>query len=214
MDSKIKATAKQALNEGDDALSDDELFAELENDPELEMFRESRLNQLKHEISRVRDLRSRGHGEYTEVQKEEDMVRLIASASKGVVHFKHPQFARCKILDTHLQLLARYHFDTRFATMSVEKCPFLAQKFQVRVLPCVLVIQNGSVVDRIVGFEELGNADNFATEVLEKRLAQTKVIQLPKGELASIPVKERPVEFQVGGSDSHDEDDDDSNLRY
>ncbi|KAJ2822417.1 hypothetical protein IWW50_004221 [Coemansia erecta] len=214
MDSKIKAAAQQALYEGDDALSDDEIFAELENDPELETFRETRLNQLKREMNHMRDLRSRGHGEYSEIQKEEEMVRLIASTSKGVVHFKHPQFARCKILDTHLQQLARYHFETRFASMNVEKCPFLAQKFQVRVLPCVLAIQDGSVVDRIVGFEELGNTDNFATEVLEKRLAQTKVIQLPKGEMASVPVKERPVAFQLNSSDGHGEDEDDSSSYH
>ncbi|KAJ2452249.1 hypothetical protein EV183_003038, partial [Coemansia sp. RSA 2336] len=172
MDSKIKEAAKQVLDERDDALSDDEILAELENDPELEIMREARLNQLKKEMDYMRDLRSQGHGEYSELNEEEAMVKLIASSAKGVVHFKHPQFARCKILDKHLEVLARYHFETRFASISVEKCPFLTQKFQVRVLPCVLLIQNGSVIDRIVGFEELGNKDSFTTEALEKRLAK------------------------------------------
>ncbi|KAJ2845226.1 hypothetical protein IWW36_004868, partial [Coemansia brasiliensis] len=73
MDRKIKEAAKQALDEGDDALSDDEIFAELENDPELEIMRETRLNQLKKEMDYMRDLRSRGHGEYSELNEEEDM---------------------------------------------------------------------------------------------------------------------------------------------
>ncbi|KAJ2816475.1 hypothetical protein GGI24_005712, partial [Coemansia furcata] len=104
MDDKIKSVARRVLNEGDDALSDDELLAELENDPELEKLREARLDQLKREMNWARDLRGRGHGEYIEVHKEEDMVKLIGSESRAVVHFTHPQFARCKILDQHLRV--------------------------------------------------------------------------------------------------------------
>ncbi|KAJ1890216.1 hypothetical protein LPJ71_007991, partial [Coemansia sp. S17] len=62
MDDKIKSVARRVLNEDDDALSDDELLAELENDPELEKLREARLDQLKREMNRARDLRGRGHG--------------------------------------------------------------------------------------------------------------------------------------------------------
>ncbi|PIA12692.1 thioredoxin-like protein, partial [Coemansia reversa NRRL 1564] len=168
---------KQVLNEDDDTLSDNEILAELENDPELEHLRETRLNQLKHEMDHVRKLRLCGHGEYLEIQKEEDIVKLVSSEKKGIVHFMHPQFARCKVLDKHLHRLARYYFETRFVSISVEKCPFLVQKFQLRVLPCILAIVNGGVVDRLVGFEELGNNDKFSTEMLEKRLGQTGVIQ-------------------------------------
>ncbi|KAJ2475970.1 hypothetical protein IWW47_006407, partial [Coemansia sp. RSA 2052] len=57
MDDKIKSVARRVLIEDDDALSDDELLAELENDPELEKLREARLDQLKHEMNRARDLR-------------------------------------------------------------------------------------------------------------------------------------------------------------
>ncbi|KAJ2160314.1 hypothetical protein GGF46_002360 [Coemansia sp. RSA 552] len=204
MEHKIKAAAKQALNEGDDALSDDEILAELENDPELEHLREARLNQLKREIGNMRDLRARGHGEYSSIQKEETMVQLLASAERGVVHFAHPQFARCKVLDKHLDLLGRYHFETRFATISVESCPFLVAKFQIRMLPCVLMVVNGSVVDRLVGFEELGNDDGFSTETLERRLARSGAIQMPLGEMARVPVRERPLEFRAGTSkDGH-----------
>ncbi|KAJ2491962.1 hypothetical protein IWW37_001815 [Coemansia sp. RSA 2050] len=198
MDDKIKAVARRVLNEDDDALSDNELLAELENDPELEKLREARLDQLKREMNWARDLRGRGHGEYMELHREEEMVKLIGSESKAVVHFTHSQFARCKILDGHLRMLAPHHFETRFASISVEKCPFLAQKFQIRVLPCLLLVDGGRVADRIVGFEELGNSDAFSTNTLERRLAKSKAIELPKGELARVPVAERPVPYQIG----------------
>ncbi|KAI8319477.1 thioredoxin-like protein [Martensiomyces pterosporus] len=204
MDNKIKETARRALRDDDDALSDDELLAELENDPELERFREARLDQLKREIGRTRELRSQGHGEYTEIQREEEMVKMLSDSKRLIVHFTHPQFTRCKILDTHLRALAPHHFDARFASINVDKCPFLVQKFQVRVLPCLLVVSQGSVVERLVGFEGFGNTDTFSTEVLERRLARTGVIRLPKGELAKVPVSQRPVSYSNSlGEDAH-----------
>ncbi|KAJ2779349.1 hypothetical protein H4R18_004053 [Coemansia javaensis] len=208
MDGRIKEAARLALDEGDDALSDDEILAGLEDDPELERLREERLEQLKREMGRMRELRSSGHGEYSEVRKEEEAVKLIASARRAVVHFVHPQFARCRVLDGHLQALARHHFETRFVSASVERCPFLVQKFQVRVLPCVLVVVDGQVVDRLIGFEEFGNSDGFSTEALEKRLARSGVVELPAGELARVPVRERPAALGPGdaGRDAEDAD--------
>ncbi|ORX74454.1 thioredoxin-like protein [Linderina pennispora] len=194
MDTKIKETARRALDSDDDALSDDELLAELENDPELERFREARLEQLKHEIDTARELRARGHGTYTIITKEQDMVKLMGTEKMAIVHFTHTQFARCKIMDKHLQ--------TKFAGIDATKCPFLVNKFQVRTLPCLLAIRNGSCVDRLVGFEEFGNSDKFSTESLEIRLAKSGVVQLPKGSLASVPVAQRPVAYSAGGDDS------------
>ncbi|KAJ1964937.1 hypothetical protein GGI12_001099 [Dipsacomyces acuminosporus] len=218
MDEKIKETARLALNEDDDALSDDELLAELENDPELERLREARLDQLKREIDYTRQLRSQGHGEYTEVQREDEMVKLISKSEKLVVQFKHSQFARCKILDNHLRLLAPHHFETRFASINVDNCPFLVKKLQIRVLPCLVVVLQGSVADKLVGFEEFGNNDKFSTEALEKRFAKTGVIRLPSGELARVPVAQRPISYSTTNhhdssssnrhGNSHDDDGD------
>ncbi|KAJ2770196.1 hypothetical protein IWQ56_002260 [Coemansia nantahalensis] len=204
MDDKIKETARLALEHGDDALSDDEILAMLDDDAELDRLREERLNQLKREVGHVRELRQCGHGGYAELRNEEDVVKLISTAKRAVVHFMHPQFARCKVLDAHLHLLARYHFETRFVSAKAESCSFLVQKFQVRVLPCVLFVVDGQVVDRLVGFDELGNSDKFSTEALEKRLAQSGVIQLPKGALASVPVKERPAALGPEDGDAED----------
>ncbi|KAJ2707341.1 hypothetical protein FB645_000852 [Coemansia sp. IMI 203386] len=214
MDEKIKAAARNTLNEGDDALSDDELLAELENDPELERFREARMEQMKHELNHVRELRSLGHGDYQEISNEGDMVKLISNTTKGVVHFTHPSFARCKILDKHLRLLAPHHFDTHFVSMSVEKCPFLAQKFQIRVLPCLVIVSGGRVADRLVGFEEFGNNDGFLTEELERRLAKAGVLKIPKGELGRVPVAQRPISYQIGHSQTEENDSGDDELDY
>jgi thioredoxin-like negative regulator of GroEL len=55
-----------------------------------------------------------------------------------VGHFFHKDFRRCKIMDGHLQTLADKYTDTRFVKINVDNAPFLVEKLQVRVLPCVM----------------------------------------------------------------------------
>ncbi len=48
----------------------------------------------------------------------------------------------------------------------------------MKVLPTVICFQDGLVVDRIVGFEELGSTDAFKTATLERRLIKSGVVQV------------------------------------
>lgn len=57
--------------------------------------------------------------------------------------------------------------------MDVEKCPFLVEKLAIKILPCLICFKDGVQLDRLVGFEDLGNSDNFTTEQLERRLQST-----------------------------------------
>lgn len=42
----------------------------------------------------------------------------MTQTQRVVCHFYHQDFERCKVLDKHLQILARKHFDTRFIKLS------------------------------------------------------------------------------------------------
>ena len=57
--------------------------------------------------------------------------------------------------------------------MDVENVPFLVVQLKIQVLPCIISFINGIGVDRVVGFEDLGNTDSFSTAKLEYRLIQT-----------------------------------------
>jgi hypothetical protein len=89
-----------------------------------------------------------------------------------------------------VQALAPKYFNTRFLRVFVENVPFLVEKLGLKVLPCVICFVKGVAKDRyvrwlavhdfssntasrIVGFEELGNADSFSTATLELRLLHT-----------------------------------------
>jgi hypothetical protein len=92
----------------------------------------------------------------------------ITTTEKRVVcHFNHPDFRRCSIMSSHLEKLALQHYTTHFVQLEGSSAPFLAVKLKIDVLPSVLVFIDGVVKDRLIGFEELGNSDNFPTGMLE-----------------------------------------------
>ncbi|KAL3425623.1 hypothetical protein PVAG01_02414 [Phlyctema vagabunda] len=169
--------------DNNDYNSDDEdaLIASLEDSPALDAFREQRLQQLHSEFTRAKSQKNQGFGNYTEIKEEKALMDLTTGVKFAVVHFAKDDFARCGVMDGHLQTLAPKHFDTRFLKMNVENAPFLVTKLKVQVLPCVLAFIDGVSVDRIVGFEGLGyTQDTFTTQDLEARLLASGVVQRAK----------------------------------
>lgn len=102
----------------------------------------------------------------------------VVCTENTVLHFYHNNFERCKIVDKHLTLLAKQHFETKFCKINAEKTPFFVQKLQIKVLPTIVCFRDGIAVDRVVGFDELGQSDDFPTSVLAKRLATVKMLRL------------------------------------
>ncbi|KAI9179257.1 hypothetical protein H9P43_005920 [Blastocladiella emersonii ATCC 22665] len=191
--------------------SDDELFDELEREADqFTGFREQRLEQLKYELERARDMKENHHGTYIEIKDEKDILKLTTTTPRAVVHFFHKDFRRCAIIDKHLEILARKHFKTRFVRADVENVPFLVDRLKVKVLPCVIFFVDGVSKDRLIGFEELGNTDNFTTDMLEKRLYKADVIVRPSDAAAARMNNNHNSIFRFAdGNGLDDESDDD-----
>jgi len=83
-------------------------------------------------------------------------------------------------MDNHLGELAQKHFDTKIIRVDVDKAPFLVERLKVKVLPCTIVFIDGKSVDRLEGFEKLGNIDNFTTAMLESHFISVGVFQRAK----------------------------------
>lgn len=178
LDPKVAALVDAA--KGDDS-DEDALIAELENDSDLDAFREQRLQQLHAEFSRAQELRGQDHGSYVEIKDEKALLDLTTSTKLCVVHFFKPDFNRCRIMDTHLEALAPAHYEARLLKINVDNCPFLVTRLKVQVLPCVIAFIDGVGVDRIVGFEGLGRVpDSFTTRDLEARLIRSGVFSRSK----------------------------------
>ncbi|KAJ7562851.1 hypothetical protein O6H91_03G086400 [Diphasiastrum complanatum] len=142
---------------------------ELMDDPELERLHAERIASLKKEAEKRQVLQQKGHGEYREVT-EAEFLGEVTRSQKVVCHFFHQEFIRCKIVDKHLKILVNKHVEAKFIKIDAEKCPFFVSKLAIKVLPCVILFRDGVAVDRIVGFQELGGVDDFATSALEARL--------------------------------------------
>ncbi|KAJ9074673.1 hypothetical protein DSO57_1004125 [Entomophthora muscae] len=164
--------------DADDSDALDQLFEELESE-DLDRYREQRLDEMKRQAAELLVMKDTNHGTYLEVE-EKDVLGITTNTPYAIVHFFHPGFERCKIMDGHLEKLAQKHFRVRFVKANAELCPFLVTKLKIKVLPFVIAFVKGVVVERLVGFEQLGNIDDFKISRLENILYNSGVIRDPK----------------------------------
>ncbi|PNW70386.1 hypothetical protein CHLRE_17g717750v5 [Chlamydomonas reinhardtii] len=155
---------------------------ELMEDEELQALHEERIARLKAEREKRNQQAQKGHGTYTEIS-EGDFLEIVTNTDMVVVHFFHPEFERCKIMDKHLATIAHKYFNTRFIKVSAPDSPFFTVKLNIKTLPCLIAFKKGVAVGRVTGFEGLGK-DDFPTVVLEDRLLALDIIELPERDRA------------------------------
>lgn len=156
------------------------------DDDEMEMIRKRRLDAMKRGKKQKEEYLSLGHGKYDEVSDEKGFFEQTKKSKNVVCHFYRESTFRCKIVDKHLDILARKHIETKFIKIDAEKCKFLVDRLRIKVLPTICIARDGKTVDYIVGFDDLGGSDEFPTEMLEWRLGTTQVINY-SGDLANPP---------------------------
>lgn len=170
-------------NEDDDESevdSDDEFLKDLDDDPELEAIRNSRLSQLKQaQIQKIENI-AKGHGQYRTISQDEFLTECTGSEFVAA-HFFHDDFERCKIMDHHLKMIAPLHTSCKFLRINAEKAPFFVAKLQVKTLPTLIVFKDGKIVDRLTGFEGLANnpkePDKWHTGKLQQWISTTGAIK-------------------------------------
>lgn len=138
-------------------------------DSVMEAIRAKRFREMQTQNQKLTEYRLLGHGAYTHVVQDE-FLPAVTKSPLAICHFYHMDFERCKIVDKHLQLLAQKHLSTKFIYIDAEKTPFFVEKMKIKMLPTIVLFRDGIAIDRVVGFEELGNDDAFPTAVLEKRM--------------------------------------------
>lgn len=124
--------------------------------------------------------------EFFEVSKKSDNI---------VCHFYRDVAERCKIVDKHLRILASKHMEAKFCKVNAEKCPFLTQRLRIKVIPSIALICDSKTKDYIVGFTDLGNCDDFSTDMMEWRIAQSGAIEY-NGDLLTPPDNRKRQTFE------------------
>lgn len=152
----------------------------------LELLRANRIKELQKQEEQKKIWLNNDHGKYEELAEEKMFFDIIKKSENVVIHFYTNTSPRCPIVDKHLKILAKKHIETRFIKLNAEKSPFLAENLKIKTIPTLVLIQNRIMVDKIVGFTQLGNRDDFSTEMLEWRIAQNNVINY-EGDLSTLP---------------------------
>jgi len=203
-ESNFRSAMAQATHELEKKV--DEELERLQNPDEMEKLKEERLKKLKQLTTQKVEWRKLGHGEYDEIPDEKTFFDISKKSPKVVVHFFREAPERCKIADMHLKIIAQKHLETRFVKLNAEKSPFLTDRLKIKVLPCILVLKDAQVVDRIVGFTDLGGVDDFRTEMLEWRLAKLDGINYEgdKYQPPEFKTKRRQVIRTIRGKNNDD----------
>eukprot|EP01084_Bolivina_argentea_P050031 91986_1 len=183
-DIPTKELDDKLMNANNDYDSLDELEKELmgDDDKELSKIHAKRKEQLKKEWRRKQYQMSQGGGQYREMN-ERDMLKLASKGGNIVIHFYASGIDLGKIVDQHLRKIAPKHVECCFVTLDARKSPFLVNKWKIRTLPTICCIVNGYLVDKIIGFDELGGKDDFPTIALVRRLAKSGSIKDPEGKI-------------------------------
>ncbi|KAI9037366.1 thioredoxin domain-containing protein [Aspergillus affinis] len=191
------AERKPSARDVDDELDDDALFEALENEDDSG-YRANRIEQLNSEFASAQNNSSalsstgavppatlREDGLYPTLQSDQALLDFTTQTHRCVIHFAHPDFARCNTMDEHICALAARHHEVPFARVDVRNTPFVVEKIKIKVLPCVIGFKDGVAVERVIGFEGLGSGgrdgkDSFSTATLEKRLLYTGILNQTK----------------------------------
>ncbi|XP_034115486.1 thioredoxin domain-containing protein 9 [Drosophila nasuta] len=191
----------------------DQEFDRLDNldTDDLKALREKRIQEMKKLNNKKQEWLRNGHGTYSELADEKEFFEVSKKSPNIVCHFYRDSTERCRIVDMHLKILAAKHIEAKFCKVNAEKSPFLTQRLRIKVIPTIALVKDSKTKDFIVGFSDLGNCDDFSTEMLEWRIAHSGAIEY-KGDLLQPPdVKRkpfinRPQKTIRGGYDSDDSD--------
>ena len=125
---------------------------------------------------------------YATLKSDDEALRFTTEHERAVLHFRHPDFARCSIMDDHLDRISQRHSyaeasgeEVAFARVDVTHVPFVVEKLGVRVLPCVIGFSKGIVKGKVVGFEGIcwdsKEKDARVTKALEDTLFDWGVLK-------------------------------------
>ena len=173
---------------------------------------------MRNESKRKEEWLQIGHGKYEELQDEKEFFDEQKKSERFICHFYRESTFRCKIVNKHMEILAKKHVESRFVKIDAEKAMWLAQRLKINVLPTIACILNSKTKDYIVGFDDLGGVDDFPTEMLEWRLGACEMIYF-SGEKPSLgKSKPQPRDKVFGyvskrrGIQGNDDESDDSDM--
>lgn len=200
-----KAKAEEAAKEAEEAKKEKDW--ELE-DPDMERLRQQRMAQLRDAAVARKQNQERGNGELREIV-EEDFLKEVTGAPNVIMHFFHPEFERCKVMDKYLRQIAFLPgcLPVRFLRLNATKAPFFSDKLRIKVLPTVVFFKEGVAIGRVTGFE------GIAAGTKNDDINPTKLLQLIKLSGLLGDSQKKAAAEEAEGDDSEEENETTSRVR-
>ena len=162
-----EAALLQVAEQIERALDDEMERIDNIDDDDIVAIRRRRMQQLQ-EMANRRDMWLRkGHGSYNEITDPKHFFDVCQNSERVICHFKRRSTTRCEIMDRHFRNLAPHHVETMICYVDVERLPALAEKFNVLMLPHIMLVENKNTFHSIIGFDEFGGVDDFTTQTVE-----------------------------------------------
>jgi hypothetical protein len=176
--------AKTLAHDASDGDSDSDIDALLEDsDPVLAAHRAARVAALNKSLAEAKTARQAPP--VRTFTTERNVMDAVANAPRALIHFTHPDFPLCGVLDKALEEVGRAHFEVVVgrADVSSGSMDWLVGKLGVRVLPCLVGWQNGVECWRGLGFEGFAKSDGKRVDMaaLERVLVDGGVLVRVKG---------------------------------
>ncbi|KMS94280.1 hypothetical protein BVRB_023000, partial [Beta vulgaris subsp. vulgaris] len=168
--------ARDALREARNAERKVNVLSQAMEETSLEDLRRARLAELQAKAGKVHQWRANGHGAYSEVADQRAWFDATKTSERVITHFYRPTTPFCELVDKHLSVLAANHIEARFIRINAEKAPFLADRLNIVTIPTIVMTSDGTVKDRIIGFEGIAKLDKCSSEDFERRLALNGMI--------------------------------------
>ncbi len=94
---------------------------------------------------------------------------VLKSDIPVVVDFWASWCGPCKMLAPIFEEVSKeFAGRMKFAKLSTEECPELAEKYEVRGIPCMILFEHGKEADRIVGMQQ----KEFLVQKFDSHLSQ------------------------------------------
>jgi hypothetical protein len=119
--------ARAQKQQEDDDEEDYDYLLDDDKDGALEELRQKRIQEMKQEKDRMAVNIAKGHGQYRTISQDEFLSECTtdnADNSYVVVHFYHPEYERCRVMDHHLKIIAQLHVECKFLRIDATKAPF------------------------------------------------------------------------------------------
>ncbi|KAI5152372.1 hypothetical protein ENBRE01_2779 [Enteropsectra breve] len=107
-------------------------------------------------------------------EDEEELITLTEKIPI-IISFYKSNFRKCIFMNKALEAIAPDFKKIKFATIDVSKCPKMVESLDIQVLPYLGFFRDGYFVDKLVGFEKLGNTQCFELKKLREYISNSPI---------------------------------------